>query len=38
MSGKSINFNDKKILKSDFYKNKRITKIKDIDSNKTLAS
>ena len=26
MSGKNINFVDKKIKKSDFYKNKKITK------------
>ena len=30
MSGKSINFGDKKINKSDFYKNKKIFKIEDI--------
>ena len=38
MSGKNINFNDKKIKKSDFYKNKKITKIEDIDTNEILAS
>ena len=38
MSGKNINFDDKKILKSDFYKNKKITKIDDIDANKILVS
>ena len=38
MSGKSINFNDKKIKKSDFYENKRITRIEDIDVNKILVS
>ena len=38
MSGKSINFNDKKIKESDFYKNKRISKIEDIDANKMLVS
>ena len=29
MSGKNINFEDKKIKKSDFCKNKKITKIDD---------
>ena len=38
MSGKNINFDDKKIRKSDFYKNKRITKIDDIDVNNILVS
>ena len=38
MSGKNINFEDKKILKSDFYKNKKITKIDHIDVNKILVS
>ena len=36
MSGNSINFNDKKILKSDFSKNKKIFNINDIDVNKIL--
>ena len=36
MSGKSMNFNDKKYQKSEFYKNKKITKIEDIDANKEL--
>ena len=37
MSGKSMNFNDKKKnQKSEFYKNKKITKIEDIDANKEL--
>ena len=31
MSGKNVNFEDKKIKKSDFYKNKKVTKIDDID-------
>ena len=31
MSGKNINFKDKKIRKSDFYKNKKINDIEDID-------
>ena len=38
MSGKSINFEDKKINKSNFYKNKKIFKIDDIDVNKILVS
>ena len=38
MSGKNVNFEDKKINKSDFYKNKKITKIDDIDVNKILVS
>ena len=38
MSGKSINFNDKKIKKSNFYKNKKINSIDDIDVNKILVS
>ena len=38
MSGKNINFGDKKIKKSDFYKNKKVTKIDDIDVNKILVS
>ena len=38
MSGKKINFDDKKIKKSDFYKNKNIKSIYDIDVNKILIS
>ena len=38
MSGKNINFEDKKIKKSDFYKNKKIKSIDDIDVNKILIS
>ena len=38
MSGKNINFGDKKIKKSDFYKNKKVTNIDDIDANKILVS
>ena len=38
MSGKNINFEDKKIKKSDFYKNKKINRIDDIDVNKILVS
>ena len=37
MSGKNINFYDKKIKKSDFYKNK-INKIDDINVNNILVS
>ena len=39
MNGKSINFDNKNIKKSDFYKkNKKIFNIDDIDVNKILAS
>ena len=40
MSGSSINFNDKKILKSDYYnnKNKKVFNVGDIDVNKILVS
>ena len=38
MSGKSINFDDKKIQKSDFYKNKKPFQIYNIDINKILVS
>ena len=39
MNGKSINFNDKKIKKSDFYnKNKKIFNLDDIDVNNILVS
>ena len=38
MSGKSIHFEDKKINKSNFYKNKKIFNIHDLDVNKTLVS
>ena len=38
MSGKNINFDDKKIKKSDFYKNKKIKKINDINVNNILVS
>ena len=38
MSGKSVNFGDKKIKKRDFYKNKKVTKIDDIDFNQILVS
>ena len=36
MSRKNINFGDKKIKKSDFYENKKVTKIEDIEVNKIL--
>ena len=38
MSRKNINFNDEKIRKSDFYKNKKINNIEDIDVNNRLVS
>ena len=38
MSGKNINFSDKKIKKSTFYKSKRINNIEDIDGNNILVS
>ena len=38
MSGKNINFNDRKIRKSTFYKNKTIYNIEDIDVNNILVS
>ena len=38
MSGKSINFSDKKINKSSFYKNKKLFGLNDIDVNKILVS
>ena len=34
MSGKNVNFGDKKIKKSYFYKNNKVAKIDDIDVNK----
>ena len=37
MSGKSINFDNKNIKKSDFYKNKKLFKIEDIDAKKYLS-
>ena len=36
MSGKSINFDDKKINKTSFYKNKNLFSLNDIDVNKIL--
>ena len=38
MSGKNINFDDKKIKRSTFYKNKAINNIEDIDVNNILVS
>ena len=39
MSGKNIKFDDKKIKRSSFYKNKKIyNNIEDIDVNNILAS
>ena len=38
MSVKNENVGDKKILKSDFYKNKKVIKIDDTDANKILVS
>ena len=38
MSGKNINFEDKKINKSNFYKNKKLFKIEDMDTNNILFS
>ena len=38
MSGKNVNSGDKKNKKSDFYKNKKVTKVDDSDVNKILVS
>ena len=38
MSEKNINFNGKKNVKSDFFKNKKVIRIDDINVNKTLVS
>ena len=38
MSGKNINFGDKKNQKSEFYKNKKLKSIDDIDVDKILVS
>ena len=38
ISGKSMSFGDKKIKKSNFYKNKKLFKISDIDANKVVVS
>ena len=36
MSGKSINLGDEKVNKSNFYKNKKLFTMEDIDINKIL--
>ena len=36
MSGKSINFDDKRINKNKFHKNKKLFSLNDIDVNKIL--
>ena len=33
MSGKNVHFGDKKIKKSNFYKNKKVIKVDDNDAN-----
>ena len=38
MSGKSINFGDEKINKSNFYKNKKLFNLHDLDVNEVLVS
>ena len=38
MSGKNINFDDKKTNKSNFYKNKKLFNMDDLDVNKILIS
>ena len=38
MIRKNVNFGDKKIKRSEFYKNKNVTRIDEIDVNKILAS
>ena len=38
MSGKNINFDDKNINKSNFYKNKKLFDLNDIDVTKILVS
>ena len=38
MNGKNVNFGDKIIKKSDFYKNKKVTKTDNTDVNKILIS
>ena len=38
MSGRSINFEDQKINKSTFYKNKKLFNIHDLGVNKILVS
>ena len=36
MSDKSINFHEKKIRRSNFFKNKKVFQIDDVDVNETL--
>ena len=36
MSEKSINFHEKKIRRSNFFKNKKVFQIDDVDVNETL--
>ena len=38
MSGKNLNFGDKKINKSNFYENKKLFKMEDVDINNILIS
>ena len=38
MSGKNVNSDDKMIKRSDFYKNKKVFQIDNIDVNKILVS
>ena len=38
MSGKSLNFGDKRVNKSNFYKNRKLFKIDNIDADKILVS
>ena len=38
MSGRSISFDDKKVNKSNFYKNKKLFNLNDTDANKILVS
>ena len=38
MNGKNVNFGDTKIKTSDFYKNRKVIKIDNIDVNKILIS
>ena len=38
MSGKNINFEDKKINKSTFYKNKKLFNVHDLDVNNILVA
>ena len=38
MSRKNVNFGDKKVKESDFYKNKKVTLLDDINVNKILVS